>query len=165
MLEEGRTSQTATILLMQAVAESIDLTVEQHRLCLWKPMQAHVRLPAYVREIHHRLRGRLPDRVVNWLTVDRLELAASMSAAYLRALRQARQQLRSFLRECRVRRAVCLPARVVCSAPCGTILDMSKGWNGLRGFFRYGLLVFEMNPFRFYPLKKAVVECVEERGA
>ena len=99
MLEEGRTSQTATILLMQAVAESIDLTVEQQRLCLWRPMQAHVRLPAYVREIHHRLRGRVPDRVVNWLTVDRLELAASMSAAYLRALRQARQQLRSFLRE------------------------------------------------------------------
>ncbi|CAI5478764.1 unnamed protein product [Closterium sp. Yama58-4] len=108
MLEEGRVNQTAAMLLMQAVAEAVDLTTQQRRLLLWKALEPHVRMPRYLRLIHRRLRKLLPQRVLNWVTVDRLELAASMSAAYIRALRHARQQLRDFLKDSPICEAVIL---------------------------------------------------------
>ncbi|CAI5469301.1 unnamed protein product [Closterium sp. Yama58-4] len=108
MLEEGRVNQTAAMLLMQAIAEAVDLTTQQHRLCLWKALEPHVRMPRYLRLFHRRLRKLLPQRALNWVTVDRLELAASMSAAYIRALRHARQQLRDFLKDSPICEAVIL---------------------------------------------------------
>ncbi|CAI5517513.1 unnamed protein product [Closterium sp. Naga37s-1] len=108
MLEEGRVNQTAAMLLMQAVAEAVDLTSEQHRLCLWAAMRPHVRMPRFFRALHRSLRPILPQRALNWVTVDRLELAASMSAAYIRALRQTRQQLREFLKDSPILEAVIL---------------------------------------------------------
>ncbi|CAI7855030.1 unnamed protein product [Closterium sp. NIES-54] len=108
MLEEGRVNQTAAMLLMQAVAEAVDLTTQQRRLLLWKALEPHVRMPRYLRLIHRRLRKLLPQRALNWVTVDRLELAASMSAAYIRALRHARQQLRDFLKDSPICEAVIL---------------------------------------------------------
>ncbi|CAI7743662.1 unnamed protein product [Closterium sp. NIES-54] len=108
MLEEGRVNQTAAMLLMQAVAEAVDLTTEQHRLCLWAAMRPHVRMPRFFRALHRSLRPILPQRALNWVTVDRLELAASMSAAYIRALRQTRQQLREFLKDSPILEAVIL---------------------------------------------------------
>ncbi|CAI5491589.1 unnamed protein product [Closterium sp. Naga37s-1] len=108
MLEEGRVNQTAAMLLMQAVAEAVDLTTQQRRLLLWKALEPHVRMPRYLRLFHRRLRRLLPQRALNWVTVDRLELAASMSAAYIRALRHARQQLRDFLKDSPICEAVIL---------------------------------------------------------
>ncbi|CAI5527564.1 unnamed protein product [Closterium sp. Naga37s-1] len=108
MLEEGRVNQTAAMLLMQAVAEAVDLTTERHRLCLWAAMRPHVRMPRFFRALHRSLRPILPQRALNWVTVDRLELAASMSAAYIRALRQTRQQLREFLKDSPILEAVIL---------------------------------------------------------
>ncbi|CAI5516184.1 unnamed protein product [Closterium sp. Naga37s-1] len=108
MLEEGRVNQTAAMLLMQAVAEAVDLTTQERRLLLWKALEPHVRMPRYLRLIHRRLRKLLPQRALNWVNVDRLELAASMSAAYIRALRHARQQLRDFLKDSPICEAVIL---------------------------------------------------------
>ncbi|GJP65109.1 hypothetical protein CLOP_g22013, partial [Closterium sp. NIES-67] len=108
MLEEGRVNQTAAMLLMQAVAEAIDHTVQGRRLLLWPAMRPHVRMPRYFRALHRALRPLLPQRALNWVTVDRLELAASMSAAYIRALRQTRQQLREFLKDSPILEAVVL---------------------------------------------------------
>ncbi|CAI5944210.1 unnamed protein product [Closterium sp. NIES-64] len=108
MLEEGRVNQTAAMLLMQAVAEAVDLTTQQRRLLLWKALEPHVCMPRYLRLFHRRLRRLLPQRALNWVTVDRLELAASMSAAYIRALRHARQQLRDFLKDSPICEAVIL---------------------------------------------------------
>ncbi|CAI5938932.1 unnamed protein product [Closterium sp. NIES-64] len=108
MLEEGRVNQTAAMLLMQAVAEAVDLTTQQRRLLLWKALEPHVCMPRYLRLFHRRLRRLLPQRALNWVTVDRLELAASMSAAYIRALRNARQQLRDFLKDSPICEAVIL---------------------------------------------------------
>ncbi|CAI6006305.1 unnamed protein product [Closterium sp. NIES-65] len=108
MLEEGRVNQTAAMLLMQAVAEAVDLSTERHRLCLWAAMRPHVRMPRFFRALHRSLRPILPQRALNWVTVDRLELAASMSAAYIRALRQTRQQLREFLKDSPILEAVIL---------------------------------------------------------
>lgn len=96
MLEESRITQTAALLLMQAVAESIDVATRHQKLDVWCGVEPHVSLPTYLKFMRKYFSW-LPDRFFSWLTVGRLELATSMAAAFLRAQRHARKQLKDFM--------------------------------------------------------------------
>eukprot|EP00252_Welwitschia_mirabilis_P008895 TRINITY_DN21146_c0_g1_i2.p1 TRINITY_DN21146_c0_g1~~TRINITY_DN21146_c0_g1_i2.p1 ORF type:complete len:1146 (+),score=210.80 TRINITY_DN21146_c0_g1_i2:272-3709(+) len=103
MLDEGRITQTAAILLMQSVDEAIDLVASHELLLDWKGLEAHVQFPAYFRYLKLRM---LPQKLVTFFTVERLELACYICAAFLRAHRIARRHLREFLGESEVAEAV-----------------------------------------------------------
>nr|CAL44986.1 putative Na/H antiporter [Cymodocea nodosa] len=102
MLEEGRITQTTGILLMQSVDEAMD-TVSHETLCDWKALKAHVHFPKYYKFLQM---SRIPQGLVTYFTVERLESACYISAAFLRAHRIARRQLREFIGESEIATAV-----------------------------------------------------------
>ncbi|XP_042385267.1 sodium/hydrogen exchanger 8-like isoform X2 [Zingiber officinale] len=102
MLDEGRITQFTANLLMQSVDEAMDL-VASAPLSDWKGLNSSVHFPKYYRFLHMR---RLPRRVVTYFTVERLESACYICAAFLRAHSIARRQLHDFLGESAIATAV-----------------------------------------------------------
>lgn len=103
MLDEGRITQTAAILLMQSVDEAIDMVASHKTLLDWKGLETHVQFPSYFKYLEMRF---LPQRLVTFFTVERLELACYICAAFLRAHRVARRQLHEFIGDSEVAEAV-----------------------------------------------------------
>lgn len=103
MLDEGRITQTAAILLMQSVDEAIDMVVSHETLLDWKGLEAHVQFPSFFKYLRMRF---LPQKLVTIFTVERLELACYICAAFLRAHRIARRQLNEFIGESEVAEAI-----------------------------------------------------------
>ncbi|EHA8589906.1 putative Sodium/hydrogen exchanger 7 [Cocos nucifera] len=93
MLEEGRITQTTAILLMRSVDEAMDV-VSSEPLCDWKGLKSNVHFPSYYRFLQM---SRLPRRLITYFTVERLESACYICAAFLRAHRIARRELRDFI--------------------------------------------------------------------
>ncbi|KAL5762963.1 hypothetical protein ACOSP7_019227 [Xanthoceras sorbifolium] len=93
MLDEGRITQNIANLLMQSVDEAIDLAADEP-LCDWKGVKENVAFPNYYRFLQTSM---FPQKLVTYFTVERLESACYICAAFLRAHRIARQQLRDFI--------------------------------------------------------------------
>ncbi|KAG2707630.1 hypothetical protein I3760_05G156300 [Carya illinoinensis] len=93
MLDEGRITQTTANLLMQSVDEALDLV--SHELCDWNGLKTNVKFPSY----YKLLQGFVPQKLALYFTVERLESACYICAAFLRAHRMARWQLHDFLGE------------------------------------------------------------------
>ncbi|XP_020699162.1 sodium/hydrogen exchanger 8 isoform X1 [Dendrobium catenatum] len=93
MLDEGRISQATAMILMSSVDEAMDV-VSTETLSDWKGLKSNVHFPGYYRFLQM---SRLPQRLVTYFTVERLESACSLCAAFLRAHRIARRQLHDFI--------------------------------------------------------------------
>lgn len=93
MLDEGRVTQTTAILLMQSVDEGID-SASHEALCDWNGLKSNVHFPSYYKFLQSSI---CPRKLVTYFTVERLESACYICAAFLRAHRIARQQLHDFL--------------------------------------------------------------------
>lgn len=93
MLDEGRITQTTANLLMQSVDEAMDLVSHQY-LCDWNGLKSYVNMPNYFKFIQSSI---VPQRIITYFTVERLESACSICAAFLRAHRIASQQLLEFI--------------------------------------------------------------------
>ncbi|XP_050375031.1 sodium/hydrogen exchanger 8 isoform X3 [Argentina anserina] len=93
MLDEGRITQSTANILMQSVDEAFDL-VSNDPLCDWKGLKSHVHFPNYYKFLQTSI---CPQKLVTYFTVERLESACSICAAFLRAHRMARQQLHDFI--------------------------------------------------------------------
>ncbi|XP_024527441.1 sodium/hydrogen exchanger 8 [Selaginella moellendorffii] len=101
MLEEGRITQTAALLLMQSVDEALDRVAKQDVLSDWSGVHPHVHCPSYLK---HLQTGNffLPQKLLTYLVVERLELSCYISAAFLRAHLLVRRHLRAFIGETEV---------------------------------------------------------------
>ncbi|KAL2343567.1 hypothetical protein Fmac_004852 [Flemingia macrophylla] len=95
MLDEGRIFQTTANILMLSVEEAIDLASSEP-LCDWKGLKANVHFPNYYKFLQSSM---FPPKLVTYFTVERLESACYICAAFLRAHRIARQQLHDFIGE------------------------------------------------------------------
>ncbi|CAN4113887.1 unnamed protein product [Withania somnifera] len=95
MLNEGRIPQTIANLLMQSVEEAIDV-VSHEPLCDWKGLRSYVNIPNYYKFLKTSV---VPQKLVTYFTVERLESACYICAGFLRAHRTARQQLNEFIGE------------------------------------------------------------------
>ncbi|XP_010276296.1 PREDICTED: sodium/hydrogen exchanger 8 [Nelumbo nucifera] len=93
MLDEGRITQTTANLLMQSVDQAIDL-ISHESLCDWKSLKDHVHFPSYYKLLQTTF---CPQKLVTYFTVERLESACYICAAFLRAHRIARRQLHEFI--------------------------------------------------------------------
>ncbi|XP_021909771.1 sodium/hydrogen exchanger 7 [Carica papaya] len=93
MLDEGRVTQTTAILLMRSVDEGID-SASHEALCDWNGLKSNVHFPSYYKFLQSSI---CPRKLVTYFTVERLESACYICAAFLRAHRIARQQLHDFL--------------------------------------------------------------------
>ncbi|KAL6543894.1 Son of sevenless 1 [Orobanche gracilis] len=93
MLDEGRITQTTANLLMRSVDEAIDL-ISHEALCDWKGLKSYVKMPNYYKFLQSSV---VPPKLVTYFTVERLESACYICAAFLRAHRIARQQLHDFI--------------------------------------------------------------------
>ncbi|OVA16560.1 Cyclic nucleotide-binding domain [Macleaya cordata] len=93
MLDEGRIAQTTANILIQSVDEAIDL-VSHEALCDWKGLKSHVHFPSYYKVLQMSI---CPRKLTTYFTVDRLESACYICAAFLRAHRIARRQLHDFI--------------------------------------------------------------------
>eukprot|EP01018_Ginkgo_biloba_P011055 Gb_40245 [translate_table: standard] len=99
MLEEERITQPAAILLMQSINEALDLALSQKTLLDWKGPSAHVCFPTYARYPHLRF---VPEKLMSFLIVKRLELDCYICAAFLWVHRITRSQLLDFIVESKV---------------------------------------------------------------
>ncbi|KAK9065117.1 hypothetical protein SSX86_016500 [Deinandra increscens subsp. villosa] len=102
MLEEGRITQFTANILMQSVDEALDL-VSLQPLCDWNGLKANVHFPNYYKFLQA---SRFPRKLVTYFTVERLESACYISAAFLRAHRIARQQLHDFIGDSEIALAI-----------------------------------------------------------
>ncbi|XP_058731196.1 sodium/hydrogen exchanger 8-like [Vicia villosa] len=102
MLDEGRITQTTANILMLSVEESIDLASSEP-LCDWKSLKANVSIPNYYKFLQSSM---FPPKLVTYFTVERLESACYICAAFLRAHKIARQQLHDFIGDSGVASAV-----------------------------------------------------------
>ncbi|GMH06732.1 hypothetical protein Nepgr_008572 [Nepenthes gracilis] len=93
MLDEGRITQSIANILMQSVDEALD-SVAHMPLCDWKGLKANVHFPNYYRLLQTCM---FPQKLVTFFTVDKLESACYICAAFLRAHRIARRQLHEFI--------------------------------------------------------------------
>lgn len=93
MLDEGRITQSTANLLMQSVDEALDL-VSHESLCDWRGLQSYVNIPNYYKFFHTNV---VSKKLVTYFTVERLESACYICAAFLRAHRIARHQLQDFI--------------------------------------------------------------------
>lgn len=96
MLDEGRITQNVANVLMQSVDEAIDMASNEP-LCDWKGLKDNVNFPYYYKFLQT---GMFPQKIVTYFTVERLESACYICAAFLRAHRIARQQLHDFIGKC-----------------------------------------------------------------
>nr|AVG70998.1 SOS1 protein [Fagopyrum tataricum] len=95
MLDEGRITQTTANILMQSVDEALDF-VAHEPLCDWKGLKSQVNFPSYYKFLQMSI---CPRKLVTFFTVERLESACYICAAFLRAHKIARRQLREFIGE------------------------------------------------------------------
>ncbi|BAT74234.1 hypothetical protein LR48_Vigan252s004700 [Vigna angularis] len=102
MLEEGRISQITANVLMLSVEEAIDLASSES-LCDWKGLKSNVHFPSYYKFLQSNM---FPPKLVTYFTVQRLESACYICAAFLRAHRIARQQLHDFIGDSDIASAV-----------------------------------------------------------
>jgi hypothetical protein len=102
MLDEGRITQTTANILMLSVEESLDLASSEP-LCDWKGLKSNVHFPSYYKFLQSSM---LPQKLVTYFTVERLESACYICASFLRAHRIARQQLHDFIGDSDVASAV-----------------------------------------------------------
>nr|AMK51995.1 Na+/H+ antiporter [Halogeton glomeratus] len=102
MLDEGRISQTTANILMQSVDEALDL-VDHEPLCDWKGLKSSVHFPNYYRFLQSSM---YPKKLVTFFTVERLESACSICAAFLRAHRIVRGQLHEFIGDSEISSAI-----------------------------------------------------------
>lgn len=93
MLDEGRIMQTTANILMQSVDQAIDL-VSHEPLCDWKGLKDHVHYPHHYKFLQTSI---FPQKLVTHFTVERLQSACYICAAFLRAHRIARRQLHDFI--------------------------------------------------------------------
>lgn len=93
MLDEGRITQIIANLLMQSVDEAIDL-VSCEPLCDWNGLKSNINMPNYYKFLQSSI---VPQKLVTYFTVERLESACYICAAFLRAHRIARQQIHDFI--------------------------------------------------------------------
>ncbi|GMJ13363.1 ARABIDOPSIS SALT OVERLY SENSITIVE 1, SALT OVERLY SENSITIVE 1, ARABIDOPSIS NA+/H+ ANTIPORTER 7 [Hibiscus trionum] len=93
MLDEGRISQSTANLLMQSVDEAIDVASHEP-LCDWKGLKSNVHFPNYYKFLQTSM---FPQKLITYFTVERLENACCVCAAFLRAHRIARRQLHEFI--------------------------------------------------------------------
>ncbi|KAB1216544.1 Sodium/hydrogen exchanger 7 [Morella rubra] len=93
MLDEGRITQSTANLLMQSVDEALDL-VSDEPLCDWKGLKSNVHFPGYYKLLQTSI---VPQKLATYFTVERLESACCICAAFLRGHRIARWQLHDFL--------------------------------------------------------------------
>uniref|UniRef100_A0A7N0V2E9 Cyclic nucleotide-binding domain-containing protein n=1 Tax=Kalanchoe fedtschenkoi TaxID=63787 RepID=A0A7N0V2E9_KALFE len=98
MLDDGRITQITANLLMQSVDEAVE-RVSHESLCDWKGLKANVHFPFYYKFLETRI---WPQKLVTYFTVERLESACSICAAFLRAHRIARRLLHDFIGESEV---------------------------------------------------------------
>ncbi|KAH7444411.1 hypothetical protein KP509_02G077100 [Ceratopteris richardii] len=99
MVEKGRVSQASALILMQSVDEALDAVMKNRTLSDWKGLDPHVRFPSYLRYLWLRNSRIIPRRFLNFLVAERVEFGCIISAAFLRAHRSARCQLREFIGE------------------------------------------------------------------
>nr|ACN66494.1 salt overly sensitive 1B [Chenopodium quinoa] len=102
MLDEGRITQSTANVLMQSVDEALD-AVDHEPLCDWKGLKNSVHFPKYYRLLQG---GIYPKKLVTFFTVERLESACYICAAFLRAHRTARGQLHDFIGDSEISSAV-----------------------------------------------------------
>ncbi|KAL5175126.1 Sodium/hydrogen exchanger 7 [Glycine soja] len=102
MLDEGRISQTTANILMLSVEEAVDLASSEP-LCDWKGLKSNVHFPNYYKFLQSSM---FPPKLVTYFTVERLESACYICAAFLRAHRIARQQLHDFIGDSDIASAV-----------------------------------------------------------
>lgn len=93
MLDEGRITQSTANLLMQSVDEAID-AASLEPLCDWKGLKSNVHFPNYYKFLQTSM---IPQKLVTYFTVERLEYRCCVCAAFLRAHRIARRQLHEFI--------------------------------------------------------------------
>ncbi|KAL8170531.1 hypothetical protein V2J09_022335 [Rumex salicifolius] len=103
MLDEGRITQVTANILMQSVDGALDL-VEHEPLCDWKGLKSQVNFPSYYKFLQMSI---CPRKLVTYFTVERLESACYVCAAFLRAHRIARRQLHEFTGESDIASIVC----------------------------------------------------------
>ncbi|KAI5075495.1 hypothetical protein GOP47_0009571 [Adiantum capillus-veneris] len=106
MVEERRVTQTAALILMQSVDEALDAAMKNEPLADWKGLDPHVQFPAYLKHLWLRNSRIVPRPLLNFLVAGRLESGCYLSAAYLRAHRVARRQLRDFIGESEIAEVV-----------------------------------------------------------
>nr|BAE95196.1 putative Na+/H+ antiporter [Suaeda japonica] len=102
MLDEGRITQNTANVLMQSVDEALD-KVDYEPLCDWKGLKSSVQFPNYYRFLQGSI---YPKKLVTFFTVERLESACSICAAFLRAHRIVRGQLHDFIGDSEVSFAI-----------------------------------------------------------
>ncbi|KAK2965023.1 hypothetical protein RJ639_029518 [Escallonia herrerae] len=93
MLDEGRITQTTANILMQSVDEALD-SVSHQPLCDWNGLKDNVHFPNYYKLLQTSI---FPQKLASCFTVERLESACYICAAFLRAHRAARRQLHDFI--------------------------------------------------------------------
>ncbi|KAK4264107.1 hypothetical protein QN277_029441 [Acacia crassicarpa] len=93
MLDEGRIAQATANILMRSVEEAIDLAPLEP-LCDWRGLKPNVHFPSYYKFLQTSI---FPRKLVTYFTVERLESACCICAAFLRAHRIARRQLHDFI--------------------------------------------------------------------
>ncbi|CAI0385036.1 unnamed protein product [Linum tenue] len=93
MLEEGRITQSTANILMQSIDEAMDLAAHEP-LCDWRGLRSNVHFPSYYKFLQTSY---CPPKMATFFTVERLESACYICAAFLRAHRIARQQLHDFI--------------------------------------------------------------------
>ncbi|KAI3908255.1 hypothetical protein MKX01_027277 [Papaver californicum] len=93
MLHDGRIAQNTATTLLGSVDEAIVL-VSRDSLCDWKVIKSHVHFPSHYRLLQMSI---CPQELATYLTVDRLEFACYVCAAFLHAHRIARRQLHDFM--------------------------------------------------------------------
>ncbi|MCO5555569.1 hypothetical protein L7F22_009114 [Adiantum nelumboides] len=106
MVEERRVTRTAALILMQSVDEALDAAMKNEALTDWKGLDPHVQFPAYLKHLWLRNSRIVPKSLLNVLVAGRLEFGCYISAAYLRAHRIARRQLRDFIGESEIAEVV-----------------------------------------------------------
>nr|ACJ63441.1 salt overly sensitive 1 [Salicornia brachiata] len=102
MLDEGRITQNTANALMQSVDEALD-KVDHEPLCDWRGLKNSVQFPTYYRFLQSSI---YPKKLVTFFTVERLESACSICAAFLRAHRIVRGQLQDFVGDSEVSFAI-----------------------------------------------------------
>ncbi|XP_022734948.1 sodium/hydrogen exchanger 8-like isoform X2 [Durio zibethinus] len=93
MLNEGRITRSIANLLIQSVDEAIDVASHEP-LCDWQGLKSNVHFPNY-----YKFTSRFLQKLVTYFTVERLEYACCVCAAFLRAHRIAQRHLHEFIGE------------------------------------------------------------------
>ncbi|KAI4308480.1 hypothetical protein L6164_031554 [Bauhinia variegata] len=92
MLEEGRISRKIANILMRSVDEALDLASHQP-LYDWKSLEANVNLP----DCYKFIQSAFPQKLITYFTMERLESACYICAAFLHAHETARRKLHDFI--------------------------------------------------------------------